>query len=190
MTERGVIVFYMQQRFIQHTDCEGACGDNDTCRRLILFFAGWGMDASVFSALSKPGYDILLVYDYRDDDFDESVLGGYDEICVLAWSLGVWHADRFISSHSNLPITRTVAVNGTLCPINDSLGIPPRIYDLTSALPDERALAKFYRRICGGQGMGCCATALYIRLVLSQPRVTVRCPIVYDLLPLSTSFST
>lgn len=155
MTERGVIVFYMQQRFIQHTDytdCARACGDNGTCRRLILFFAGWGMDASVFPALSKPGYDILLVYDYRDDDFDESVLGGYDEICVLAWSLGVWHADRFISSHSDLPITRTVAVNGTLCPINDSLGIPPRIYDLTSALPDERALAKFYRRICGGQG--------------------------------------
>lgn len=110
------------------------------------------MDASVFSALSKPGYDILLVYDYRDDDFDGSVLEGYDEICVLAWSLGVWHADRFISSHSRLPITRTVAVNGTLRPINGSLGIPPRIYDLTALLPDERALAKFYRRICGGQG--------------------------------------
>lgn len=80
------------------------------------------------------------------------MLEGYDEICVLAWSLGVWHADRFISSHSRLPITRTVAVNGTLRPINGSLGIPPRIYDLTALLPDERALAKFYRRICGGQG--------------------------------------
>ena len=142
----------MQQKFIQHTDCAGAHGSGSLYRRLILFFAGWGMDASVFPALSKPGYDILLVYDYRDDDFDESVLEGYDEICVLAWSLGVWHADRFISSHSRLPITRTVAVNGTLRPINGSLGIPPRIYDLTALLPDERALAKFYRRICGGQG--------------------------------------
>lgn len=141
----------MQQKFIQHSDNAGG-HDSGNCRpRLILFFAGWGMDASVFAALSKPGYDILVVYDYRNDDFNIDAVRGYDEICVLAWSLGVWHADRFMSEHPELPFTRTIAINGTLCPISDSYGIPPRIYDLTSALPDETSLLKFYRRICGGR---------------------------------------
>ncbi len=138
---------FMQQRFIQHTEgVEGRRG-----RRLILFFAGWGMDASVFAQLSKPGYDLIVVYDYRTLEFDMETLDGYDEICVLAWSLGVWHADRFISDNPHLPFTRTVAVNGTLAPIDDDFGIPPRVYDLTSALPDNNSLLKFYRRICGGQ---------------------------------------
>lgn len=125
-------------------DCGGAK------RRVVLFFAGWGMDASIFASLSKPGYDIMLVYDYRNDDFDISLLSGYDEICLLAWSLGVWHAARFMSEHPALPFTRTIAVNGTLNPINDRYGIPERIYDLTSRLPDTNSLMKFFRRICGG----------------------------------------
>lgn len=140
----------MQQKFI-YKYYNDADDDRAVTRRLILFFAGWGMDAVPFSALSKPGYDILLVYDYNDDAFDMSVLEGYDEICVLAWSLGVWHAGRFISDNGQLPITRTIAVNGTLDPVSDTLGIPPRIYDMTSVLPGEAALDKFYRRICGGQ---------------------------------------
>lgn len=140
----------MQQKFIYKYD-NAADDGRPVTRRLILFFAGWGMDAVPFSALSKPGYDILLVYDYNDDAFDMSALDGYDEICVLAWSLGVWHAGRFISDNRRLPITRTIAVNGTLDPVSDTSGIPPRIYDMTSALPCEAALDKFYRRICGGQ---------------------------------------
>lgn len=143
--------FIMQHKFIQHITDVGVGSCDARYGRLILFFAGWGMDASVFDGLSKPGYDILVVYDYRDLGFDLSVISGYDEICVMAWSLGVWHADRFISEHAELPFTRTIAVNGTLCPVNDNYGIPPRIYDLTSRLPDETSLYKFYRRIYGGQ---------------------------------------
>lgn len=142
----------MEQKFIQReTDNMVAAVAGGRARRLILFFAGWGMDASIFASLSKPGYDIMLVYDYRDADFDTAALEGYDEICVLAWSLGVWHAGCFISAYPHLPVTRTIAVNGTLRPISDLYGIPPRIYDLTSRLPDESAFLKFFRRICGGQ---------------------------------------
>lgn len=126
-------------------------GDCPDARRLILFFAGWGMDSTPFKGMSKPGYDVSVVYDYNDNTFDIEAVAGYDEICVLAWSLGVWHADSFISDNPTLPITRTIAVNGTLNPISDTEGIAPRIYDLTSRLPDGRALEKFYRRICGGQ---------------------------------------
>lgn len=140
----------MQQLFIQHTS-GGDTVQQSAAKRLILFFAGWGMDAVPFLNLEKPGYDIMLVYDYNDDSFNVSLLDCYDEICVMAWSLGVWHADRFIAENPQLPFTRVIAVNGTLNPISDTDGIAPRIYDLTSRLPDAAALEKFYRRICGGQ---------------------------------------
>lgn len=141
----------MQQKFIPGP--EGFTEIFEACqgKRLILFFAGWGMDEKPFVSLVKPGYDIMLVYDYRNSMFDMSLLDGYDEICVLAWSLGVWHADRFLVENPQLPITRCIAINGTLNPIDDTEGIPERIYDMTSALPNEAALAKFYRRICGSQ---------------------------------------
>lgn len=141
----------MQQKFL--TGSEGFTEIFETwqAKRLILFFAGWGMDEKPFASLVKPGYDIMLVYDYRDDTFDKSLLDGYDEICVMAWSLGVWHADRFLSENHQLPITRCIAINGTLNPIDDTEGIPERIYDMTSDLPNEAALLKFYRRICGSQ---------------------------------------
>ena len=141
----------MQQVFIQHTFSAPTHDCGIRYRRLILFFAGWGVDHSIFAELSKPGYDILVVYDYRSDVFNLDAIKDYDEICVLAWSLGVWHADQFISRNTSLPFTRTIAVNGTLKPIDDRFGIPPRIYDLTALLPDNRSLLKFYRRICGGQ---------------------------------------
>lgn len=131
----------MQQRFIQ----------NHNRRRLILIFAGWGVDANFFTAVSKQGYDVMVVFDYRNTDFDISLIDRYEEICIVAWSLGVWHAEAFICANTHLPVTRCIAVNGTLLPIDGQCGIPPRIYDLTAQLPDEIALTKFYRRICGGQ---------------------------------------
>lgn len=121
-------------------------------KRLILFFAGWGMDAGMFAGISRPGYDVVVVYDYTDPDFDMAAVEGYEEIVVVAWSMGVYYADRFIRGYrpSGPVLTKCIAVNGTLSPIDDNLGIPPHIYELTSALPDENAVGKFCRRICGG----------------------------------------
>lgn len=188
----------MQQQFIQHTDSAASHGNDSGYgngtgsgyRRLILFFAGWGVDHTLFAELSKPGYDILVVYDYRSDDFDMRAIEGYDELCVLAWSLGVWHADRFIALHSELPFTRCIAVNGTLRPIDDNYGIPPRIYDLTALLPDQRSLLKFYRRICGGQaGMDALMPSLPQRSVdeLRDELLAVRTSITTNDAPIDTS---
>lgn len=180
----------MQQWFIQHTDSAATHDTGSGYRRLILFFAGWGVDHTLFAGLSKPGYDILVVYDYRSDDFDLRAIEGYDEICVLAWSLGVWHADRFIALHPELPFTRCIAVNGTLRPIDDTYGIPPRIYDLTALLPDQRSLLKFYRRICGGQaGMDALMPSLPQRSVdeLRDELLAVRARITANDAPINAS---
>ena len=69
----------MKQRFIKK---EG----NST---LLLFFAGWGSDENLFAGPVQEGCDCLLCFDYKDLDFDYSLLEGYREIRVMAWSMGV-----------------------------------------------------------------------------------------------------
>ncbi len=123
----------------------------DSNPRLIIFFAGWGADFDMFSSLRRDGYDIMLVYDYTDTRFDIKPLERYKEIVVIAWSMGVYYANELLKSRlTALPITKTVAVNGTLFPIDNRLGIPEDIFLKTMELPDQRAVDKFFRRICGG----------------------------------------
>lgn len=120
--------------------------------RLILFFAGWGMDPRPFAGLGREGYDTAVVWDYTDPSpLPDSLLGRYDEICVAAWSFGVPYAARFITANAaRLPITRCVAINGTLTPVDDQTGIPAALFHATLEGLTERSLGKFYRRMTGG----------------------------------------
>ncbi|MDE5688740.1 MAG: DUF452 family protein, partial [Paramuribaculum sp.] len=119
-------------------------------KRLILIFAGWAMDCRPFDNLTYPGYRLAVVWDYADELFDTEELNDFDEICVLAWSYGVFMASRFMASHRQLPITASVAVNGTMHPVNSRYGIAPEIFDMTLNALSERSVMKFYRRMCGG----------------------------------------
>ena len=63
--------------------------DNNTS--VFLLFGGWGTSPELFAGYEiKHGYDFMLCYDYRDLDFDVSLLDGYDNVVPLAWSMGVW----------------------------------------------------------------------------------------------------
>lgn len=118
--------------------------------RLLLIFAGWGMDAGVFAGLGRPGYDVMVVWDYRSFYIDWSCTARYCEICLLAWSLGVYAASQ--TTHAiDYKITRRVAVNGTPEPIHDRFGIPEATYTGTLEALSERTLAKFYRRMCASR---------------------------------------
>lgn len=116
--------------------------------RLILLFAGWAMDPSVFAGLKRPGYDIAVVWDYRNTDFDPEPLSEYGEIALFAWSMGVFAANRILPA-LHLPLSLTVAVNGTPWPVSDTKGIPEAIFDGTLRGLNGRSLLKFYRRMCG-----------------------------------------
>lgn len=120
--------------------------------RLILFFAGWGMDPRPFARLGREGYDTAVVWDYTDPaPLPASLLDGYEEICVAAWSFGVPYAARFIADNADLlPITRCIAINGTLTPVNDETGIPAALFHATLEGLTPRSLDKFYRRMTGG----------------------------------------
>ena len=120
----------------------------DNNDRLLLIFAGWGMDAEVFDGLRRPGYDVAVAWDYRNEEADLTPLSSYGEIALMAWSMGVAEADRILSGH-DLPLSLTVAVNGTLHPVDDRKGIPAAIYDGTLNGLNERSLMKFHRRMCG-----------------------------------------
>lgn len=132
----------MKQAFI------GDSGEND---RLILIFAGWGVDCNLFSDLHFAGYDVMVLWGYADDDFDESFLAAYSEIYLFAWSFGVYVASSMMDRLVRFPLMLRVAINGSVTPVDDMTGIPDAIFQGTLEGLDERNLAKFYRRMCGTQ---------------------------------------
>lgn len=118
--------------------------------RLILFFAGWAMDWRPFVSLRRHGYDVMVVWDYRSFDIDWSCTAPYREICIVAWSMGVYAAS--MTSHSLATrVTRRIAVNGTMTPVDNRLGIPGNVFTGTRQGLSERSLHKFYRRVCGSR---------------------------------------
>ncbi len=129
----------MQYRFVSRK--EGS-------KRLIVIYAGWATDANLFDGLYRPGYDIVVVWDYRDMYIDWSLADGYIEICIIAWSLGVYASA--VSTHGIADrITKRIAVNGTLTPVDSRCGIPEAIFKGTLYGLNLRNLEKFYRRVCG-----------------------------------------
>lgn len=111
---------------------------------LLVYFAGWGTPDSVAEAFAPADADILLCSDYRHTalafDFNR-----YRRIGVLAWSMGVWVAERAIQG---VNVDWAVAVNGTGLPYDDQYGIPCAVFDQTLARFDVCNRAKFEQRMC------------------------------------------
>lgn len=115
--------------------------------RLILFFTGWGMDFYPTQHLSHEGYDLCVCYNYSDSiPAPISRWFQYKEIYLVAWSMGVWMAEK-IFRDILFDFTRAVAINGTPTPVNDLTGIPVQIADSTYRTMDNDNLNRFYRRI-------------------------------------------
>lgn len=128
----------MNQQFIHQTNQS----------KLLLFFAGWGSDEHLFSYPAPEGYDYMLCFDYTTMDFDFSRLVPYQSIRLMGWSMGVWVAS-IIFSGKEMPWEKKTAINGTLFPKHDSLGIPKHIFEGTLNSFSPTTLAKFRRRMCG-----------------------------------------
>jgi len=119
-------------------------------KRLLVFFAGWGMDPHPFDFLRCPDIDVLMVFDYRDLSLPEEVvksLDAYEERMLVAWSLGVAVANLCCTDVVNRFDVRA-AINGTVHPVDSEEGIPPEIFDGTIQQLDGRGLARFIRRTC------------------------------------------
>lgn len=121
--------------------------------KLLLIFGGWGSGPSLFGREWLPkDRDVVLFYDYSTIPTKESlaqIVKGYELVSVVAWSLGVWMANRVLYDYRELPIERAIAVGGTVLPIDDNYGIPKGIFEGTLKGLSPISLQKFRRRMCG-----------------------------------------
>jgi len=115
---------------------------------LLLFFNGWGMDASPVRHLDPGKRDVLVLHDYRDPETlpEADAILTYRHIEVVAWSLGCAIANRVVINHSLRPVC-AIAIAGTLTPEDDRTGIPPRWMAATLAHLDSGAWRKFLVRM-------------------------------------------
>ncbi|MGE8293232.1 MAG: DUF452 family protein [Sphingobacterium sp.] len=124
-------------------------------KKLVLFFAGWGMDEHLFSGYARSGQDLMIAYDYSSLTLDENLLKGYEKIQIFAWSMGVWAASQVLPELrlKHYPISTCTAINGTPFPIDDNRGIPVQIFRATLNTLSEKTLDKFRLRMCGSREM-------------------------------------
>ena len=119
--------------------------------KLILFFNGWGMDEFVVSHLATTGFDVCVFYHYDEHfDLDNTIFENYKEIYLVAWSMGVWAAGN-IFQKTNFNFKKSIAINGTLSPVDDLFGIPEGIFKGTIENFSERNKQKFDRRMLGSK---------------------------------------
>jgi biotin synthesis protein BioG len=121
---------------------------------LLLLFNGWGMDSLLGNHLLVKSLeeeftpDLLICYDYNTHELEPVVMkeiSRYRRITIMAWSFGVWAAQQ-----TNLPpITRAIAINGTLHPVNAEKGIRPDVFEATLSTWSEENRQRFNRRMCG-----------------------------------------
>lgn len=122
-------------------------------KKLILFFNGWSCDEQPFKTVGSDGSDVLMVYDYRDLTLPKQVIESiylYETVSVIAWSFGVWVAQLALYPLKNM-LTRTIAVNGTVKPVDKYFGIPAPIAMGTLSGLNDRNLEKFQRRMFSEQ---------------------------------------
>jgi biotin synthesis protein BioG len=118
-------------------------------KKLLVFFNGWGMDSRPFAHLRSGSFDVLILYDYRSLslplEFSRD-LENYQEIYILAWSLGVWVCQALGDIFPSQPVF-SLALNGTGSPIHPRYGIPPAIFNTTLKKLSPAVLENFYGRM-------------------------------------------
>lgn len=145
----------MKSKFVRRT----------SSTRLVLIFADWGMDRRPFGTLSHRDYDIAVIWDYTDLTFSWQPFLSYDEICLIAWGIGVFAAS--VTVHEITPrITLRVAINGTLTPISDTMGIPPSAWLHLINTLSPGGWRRYKQRICSDYEQ-------YEALRVNEPKRTI-----------------
>lgn len=110
------------------------------------------MDPHPFKLLGSRDYDILHIYDFSELSTIDGVLAdinSYSERILISWSMGVWGGQHLFDGLGHL-FARSIAINGTLCPVDDQYGIPRELFAGTMGGWSELSRRKFYRRLTGG----------------------------------------
>jgi len=118
---------------------------------LIVFFNGWGMDATPLRPLTVDAHDVVVCSEYCHPfggiEEIERIVVRYERRLLICWSMGVYFGQICFQSNP-LVFDTTIAVNGTLIPIDDDNGIPVQTFQATLANLNTQSREKFYRRMC------------------------------------------
>lgn len=116
-------------------------------KKLIVFFNGWGMNETPVQDLLCENFDILILSDYRDFNFDFSQFDFslYNEKYLISWSMGVYVSNLFKKEFENFD--KKIAINGTSKMIDNNFGIPEKIYKITIKLFNESSCEKFIKNM-------------------------------------------
>lgn len=120
----------------------------DKSKELILFFTGWGHCPNTLSQINLENYDVLVAYDYRNTSQNNEIneiIKSYSKTYLLAWSLGVFVANQLLQTAK---LTRAIAINGSITPINNNTGIPKIIFTKTLQTLTPDSFKKFTNRMC------------------------------------------
>ncbi len=135
--------------------------------KCVLFFNGWGMDENAVSHLKAEDYDVLSCNDFSPLQEVED-LSQYQDLYLVAWSLGVWAAAN-TPNIAKLKFTKATAINGTLHPVHNQQGISPAVFAGTLSGWNERNRDKFNMRVFGGRSQYAeAAGRLSVRTVENQ----------------------
>lgn len=117
---------------------------------LLIFYLGWSCDPKSLEEFRPKGWDILMIYDYFDLEFPVEAVAAlteYERFALIAHSFGVAVAHTHITKFPEL--VTSIAICGTLAPVNDKFGIPCRLFDLTLRSIGREGIAKFNAKMCG-----------------------------------------
>lgn len=126
-------------------------------RAAVVIFAGWGMDSLPFKSFLIDTLDTIVVYEYASDEdpsgdiLAEHLQERYNSICLVAWSFGVFHAERWLLRHPMVPVTLRIAVNGTSWAVDPLRGIHPTVFQLTLKNHSINMIKRFRESMCGNK---------------------------------------
>lgn len=110
-----------------------------------LWFLGWGFDDGVAKHIETAG-DTILLWDYTDLNHNLR-LDRWGRIEVVAWSMGVWAAERLIADGAIPLPSRATAICGTPMPCDAAMGIGCKAVEMTADNWGETNRAKFARKM-------------------------------------------
>ena len=121
-----------------------------SCSELIVFFSGVGSRPAFFEFLPSKKYDVLMVYDYSDLNFEEVTAfeKGYKKSYLVSWSFGVKVATLWASMCEKKEFLHR-AINGTLDLISNDTGIPSSRFQKSVSACEKGASDFFFLSVFG-----------------------------------------
>lgn len=91
----------------------------------ILVYLGYGFTPECLRDFDVGNFSLAAVYDYSDLDFSCLDNLKFDDLHLVAWSMGVWAANLSLSDTTS---KSAVAINGTPFGIDEKFGIKDEVF--------------------------------------------------------------